>query len=317
MREFMTIVESQGLTEAWDDFEILENPSRSRVRGFVSRALARRPAFEKEGRAAAIKQGWDFDEEIAIDQDDMVLRGNLYRSGNVYIIDAFQGTHSQLINNLDESGAEKGDCSPVSMFYITSTMNLVSLVPKSIPPALKALAEKWGCGVSLRGAVSEDASEDEPEVPPVLYHGTTPYNAALIVLSGKIEQNESRDEDDHNDYSVCTTEREDVAEWFYDVARAVDQPFGFVFHIDTANISDHMRPFEGETASQDEYEWRVYGDIPASAITKVTLAGYEPMSKGEIRKYVEQMQREYRYYGSNAGSDQIVNAIMSLIKKCS
>lgn len=161
--------------------------------------------------------------------------------------------------------------------------------------------------------------ETDTDIPPVLYHGTTPYNAALIMLSGKIEQNESRDEDDHNDYSVCTTEREDVAEWFYDVARAVDQPFGFVFHIDTNQIADHMRAFESETAGQDEYEWRVYGDIPISAVTKITLAGYQGATKSEIGKYVDQMEREYRYYGSsvNAGSDQIVATIMSLIKKAS
>lgn len=35
-----------------------------------------------------------------------------------------------------------------------------------------------------------------------------------------------------------------------------------------------MRPFEAETAGKPEYEWRVYGDIPLSAVTKITLAKY-------------------------------------------
>lgn len=116
-----------------------------------------------------------------------------------------------------------------------------------------------------------------PELPPVLYHGTTPYNAALIVLSGHIEANESRDDDDHDNMSVCTTERSDVAEWFYDVVRAVDQPFGFVFHIDTSKIKDHMRPFEAETAGKPEYEWRVYGAeearLPARLLTAQQMIG--------------------------------------------
>ena len=153
-----------------------------------------------------------------------------------------------------------------------------------------------------------------PELPPVLYHGTTPYNAALIVLSGHIEQNESRDDDDHSEYSVCTTERADVAEWFYDVVRAVDQPFGFVFHIDTSKIKDHMRPFEAETAGKPEYEWRVYGDIPLSAVTKITLAGYEGTTKAAMREYVETMESGYGY-DHRFEEEEIVTKIMALIKK--
>lgn len=158
------------------------------------------------------------------------------------------------------------------------------------------------------------AENDQPTPPPVLYHGTTPYNAALITLSGHIEQNESRDDDDHSDYSVCTTERADVAEWFYDVVRAVDQPFGFVFHIDTSKIMDHMRPFEAETAGKPEYEWRVYGDIPLSAVTKITLAGYEGTTKGAMREYVETMEKGYGY-DHRSDEEEIVAAIMKLIKK--
>jgi hypothetical protein len=155
----------------------------------------------------------------------------------------------------------------------------------------------------------------EPELPPVLYHGTTPYNAALIVISGHIEANESRDEDDYHDYSVCTTERADVAEWFYDVARAVDQPFGFVFHIDTSKIADHMRPFKGETASQNEYEWRVYGSIPLSAVFQITLAGYKGMDEEDLYDYVREMESDYRYGSARVDPDKIVSTIMHLIKK--
>lgn len=163
---------------------------------------------------------------------------------------------------------------------------------------------------------SEDDRPETPPVPPVLYHGTTPYNAALITLSGHIEVNESRDEDDHDDHSVCTTERADVAEWFYDVARAVDQPFGFVFHIDTSKIMDHMRPFEAETAGVPEYEWRVYGDIPISAVTKITLAGYKGTTKADMREYVSSMETGYGY-DHRSDEDEIVKRIMSLIKKAS
>lgn len=159
----------------------------------------------------------------------------------------------------------------------------------------------------------ENAKDD---LPPVLYHGTTPYNAALIVLSGKIDENESRDDDDHHDYSVCTTERADVAEWFYDVSRAVDQPFGFVFHIDTSKIAHHMRPFEGETAGQPEYEWRVYGDIPLLAVTKITIAGYNGTTKSDMRDYVDEMERDYRYQ-HHFDKIKIVNTIIDLIKKAS
>jgi hypothetical protein len=159
--------------------------------------------------------------------------------------------------------------------------------------------------------------ENAQKLPPVLYHGTTPYNAALIVLTGQIDENESRDEDDHHDYSVSTTEREDVAAWFYDVARAVDQPFGFVFHIDTSKIAHHMRPFKAETASQDEYEWRVYGDIPLSAVFKITLAGYKGMSRSDMRLYVKEMEHDYPYPQHRFDEDDIVKAIMALIKRAS
>lgn len=162
--------------------------------------------------------------------------------------------------------------------------------------------------------IVENAQDETPPVPPVLYHGTTPYNAALIVLSGVIEQNESRDDDDHDTYSVCTTERADVAEWFYDVARSVDQPFGFVFHIDTSKIRDHMRPFEAETAGQAEYEWRVYGDILLTAVTKITLAGYQGTTKALMREYVDDMERRYPYE-HRFDEDDIVKAIMALIKR--
>ena len=155
---------------------------------------------------------------------------------------------------------------------------------------------------------------EQPTPPPVLYHGTTPYNAALIMLSGHIEANESRDDDDHDNMSVCTTERSEVAEWFYDVVRAIEQPFGFVFHIDTSKIMDHMRPFEAETAGQPEYEWRVYGDIPLSAVTKVTLAGYKGTTKAAMREYVETMERGYSY-DHRSDEEEIVAMIMSLIKK--
>jgi hypothetical protein len=158
--------------------------------------------------------------------------------------------------------------------------------------------------------------ENAPDVPPVLYHGTTPYNAALIILSGKIDENESRDQDDHNDYSVSTTERQEVAAWFYDVARAVDQPFGVVFHIDTSKIADHMRPFEAETAGQPEYEWRVYGDVPLSAVFKITLAGYNGTTKVHMRDYVDDMERGYPYQ-HRFEARTIVNTIMALIKKAS
>lgn len=162
--------------------------------------------------------------------------------------------------------------------------------------------------------IMEDAQQEQLTPPPVLYHGTTPYNAALIMLSGHIEANESRDEDDYDNMSVCTTERSDVAEWFYDVARAVDQPFGFVFHIDTSKIRDHMRPFEAETAGQPEYEWRVYGDISTSNVIKITLAGYNGITKDQIRDYVETMERKYSYEHKSE-IYEICKAIMVLIKK--
>lgn len=156
----------------------------------------------------------------------------------------------------------------------------------------------------------------QSKVPHVLYHGTTPYNAALIVLSGVIEMNESRDDDDHDNMSVCTTEQKDVAEWFYDVVRAIDQPFGFVFHIDTSKIMDHMRPFEAETAGKPEYEWRVYGDILLSHVTKITLAGYKGTTKREMREYVRTMERGYRY-DHRFDEEEIVDQIMALIRKAS
>lgn len=178
-------------------------------------------------------------------------------------------------------------------------------------------AKRLGIPLTMeKQVVLAETEADQPEVPPLLYHGTTPYNAALIVISGHIEVNESRDDDDHDDHSVCTTERADVAEWFYDVARAVDQPFGFVFHIDTSKIKDHMRPFEAETAGVPEYEWRVYGDIPLSAVVKITLAGYEGTTKAAMRDYVERMERGYGY-DHYSSSEEIVSTIMSLIKKSS
>lgn len=129
-----------------------------------------------------------------------------------------------------------------------------------------------------------------PETAPdVLYHGTNPIAAALIMKQG-IEATEPVDDDDLGAV-VCTTSCPDIGQMFaIEFARAnSDFDVGFVFSIDAKQVVQHAEtvPYQAETASFDELEFRVMGDIPRSMITGFKVVGNSSLLRKQ--SFIEQM----------------------------
>lgn len=119
--------------------------------------------------------------------------------------------------------------------------------------------------------------ETSEQHPTIFYHGTNPLAAAMILKDGYIEATEPVD-DDGMGAVVCVTSDEDIG-----VAFAVEfarfnssYDVGFVFQLNAHAVVDAIEtvPYEAETASMDEHEYRVMGDIPLKQyMTGISIAG--------------------------------------------
>lgn len=107
-------------------------------------------------------------------------------------------------------------------------------------------------------------AETKPASPGVLYHGTGPATAAMIVASGVIKATEPVD--DEHGRCVCTSASQQVAHDFACEYARLASPYdvGFIFTLNGSLIAQtcEVVGYEAETASSDEQEFRVLDDLP-------------------------------------------------------
>jgi hypothetical protein len=145
---------------------------------------------------------------------------------------------------------------------------------------------------------------------------------AMMEIGNYIQHNQSVDLQHNADILKQAGYQEVMgADRYYRVLFHTVTPQDKEQHMTIGDLYDTLKrdvrfDIEAETAGGPEYEWRVYGDIPISAVTKITLAGYEGTTKADMREYVKGMERGYGY-DHRSDEDEIVKRIMSLIKKAS
>ena len=111
-------------------------------------------------------------------------------------------------------------------------------------------------------------AETKAETPAVLYHGTGPATAAMIVASGLIIATEPVD-DEHGP-CVCTSASRKVAHDFACEYVRMASPYdvGFIFTLNGTLIAQtcEVVSYEAETASSDEQEFRILDDLTVSRV---------------------------------------------------
>ena len=143
--------------------------------------------------------------------------------------------------------------------------------------------------------------DEEPEVgagepctaetcPPILYHGTNPIAAAMIVNMHGIRADMPVDDDDMGAV-VCTTSDSKMARNFATEFARLNSPYdvGVVFAIDGKSMlnSAEIIPYHAETAGEFEYEFRIQGDVPRQAITGIKIVGKKALLRSE--RFIEKM----------------------------
>jgi hypothetical protein len=115
-----------------------------------------------------------------------------------------------------------------------------------------------------------------PKVPNILYHGTNLIAACLIVKDGEIRADYPVDDADLGK-SVSTTKSPRIAKMFAnEFAREASRlDIGAVFQIDGVSVRNNTEivHHEAETASENEFEFRVLGNIPLTRVKAVKIIG--------------------------------------------
>jgi hypothetical protein len=147
----------------------------------------------------------------------------------------------------------------------------------------------------------EDAQNDEPEVgagepvtqetcPAVLYHGTNPIAATMIVNMHGIKADMPVDGDEMGE-AVCTTSDKTMARNFATEFARLNSPYdvGVVFVIDGKRMAsfETIVPYHAETAGEFEYEYRIMGDVPRECITGIKIVGKKARLTSE--RFIEKM----------------------------
>lgn len=155
-------------------------------------------------------------------------------------------------------------------------------------------------------------------VPRFLYHGTNPVSATLIVVDDVIKADHPVDADAGP--VVCSTSDPRMARSFAIEFARVNSEYdvGFVFKIDTTQVSHRIYPYDAETASDNENEYRIQGDVNLSAVVGIKLVG-----KGVLLRRQNFLQRMYdenrRFLIGHHGMDfeDFCSAIRTLLGKVS
>lgn len=141
-----------------------------------------------------------------------------------------------------------------------------------------------------------------------------------IIASKEIQATEPVD-DDHGAV-VCTTSEWEVARDFAHEYERFSSPYpvGFIFTLDGAKIGSQFNviPYEAETASSDEKEYRVQGDLPLKTfLLKIEAAGDLSLLKNPrfIRQMYEDNPRDdYSGYWDDLSSFKRV--FSALLRAC-
>lgn len=161
---------------------------------------------------------------------------------------------------------------------------------------------------------------DAHTAPSVVYHGTNPIAAAAILRSGKFEATHAVDSDGP---VVCVTACPDMGQCFAIefVRLNSEHDVGFVFALDGKAIADKltMYPYHAETAGAYEFEYRVEGDIPLSAITGVRMVGDTRLitaDDGATEMFFEELWEETPYHLRHhfEGMPDLWRAVLDVVK---
>jgi hypothetical protein len=136
--------------------------------------------------------------------------------------------------------------------------------------------------------------EQEAMVPPVLYHGTTIENLIGIFISGIINHRPDIDEGHHGvSFTSDMKTAMGFANWssrdgdyLHSEILTVDHPkFNGAVLVAQSSALGRLEPYAEDsdspnwTEDMSEHEWRTFGDVPLSAISKVYV------DKREIEQY--------------------------------
>jgi hypothetical protein len=152
--------------------------------------------------------------------------------------------------------------------------------------------------------------------PKMLFHGTNPIAAAMIMASGKIRADNPVDDDDLGAV-VCATSSKTMGRNFAIEFERLNSSYdvGVVFEIDPrAAVQIETVPYHAETASQFEYEFRVKGDIPLSYVRRVFIVGKGARLKSE--RFLENLYEDGRKsfgYTFNLDFGQFAEAMDKLL----
>jgi hypothetical protein len=146
--------------------------------------------------------------------------------------------------------------------------------------------------VKLVDSITEGVVERD-EIPQFFYHGTNPLAATMIFQSGCIDADNPVDDDDLGAV-VCVTSEFNIGRMFAIEFERCNSQFdvGFVFELDAAKVMESFEafPYEAETASIDEKEYRIDGDIPLRPYcTGIKIVGDKSLLTN--KKYLQQMHK--------------------------
>jgi len=156
------------------------------------------------------------------------------------------------------------------------------------------------------------------ETPSFFYHGTNPLAATMIFHDGRIEATEPVD-DDEMGAVVCVTSDFKIGRMFAIEFERFNSQYdvGFVFELDAPKImaSFNATPYEAETASSDEQEYRIDSDIPLRGYcTGIRIVGDKSLLRN--KRYLGQMHEKgckNFYFGQRFGDfDDFYNALKRL-----
>lgn len=153
----------------------------------------------------------------------------------------------------------------------------------------------------VEGLLDYKEGDPEPEVgagdplttenaPKILFHGTNPIAAAMIVNQHGIRADNPVDDEDTGAV-VCTTSSKTMARNFATEFARLNSPYdvGVVFAIDGVAMvgNTEIVPYHAETAGAFEYEFRIKGDVPRENIKAIKFVGKSARLKSE--RFLEKM----------------------------